>query len=115
MHAAYNSDNEREEAQRRPSKGEDAPCNSEESNEELDLEKDDDEFENYDIAITRKKKEQVDMFPDTKEGRKYNLRIKTLKIHKEALSLSGFDLEVLKLYPSNLGKTTIPIFVMNQS
>jgi len=53
------------------------------------------------------------MYPDTKEGRLYTMRMKSLKIHREALSLSGFDVGVLKLYPSNLGKIDIPLFVLN--
>ena len=113
MHAAYNSDNEREEGNRQPSIG--APCNSEESLEQIDLEKDEDFEDNTGVEIVRKTKEQVDMYPDTKEGRLYTMRMKSLKIHREALSLSGFDVGVLKLYPSNLGKIDIPLFVLNQS
>lgn len=130
-----------------------APCNSQESNEEigfnsssassmLDLEDQDDQSAQSDEELviqktsasvrvsrdfeipTRKKRrlqqehdkfvEQVDMFPDTKEGRKRVEALESIKIYREVFGLNPFNLDVLKRYPVGMAGLDMPLFVLKE-
>jgi len=53
--------------------------------------------------------------PDSKEERQYEERVKTLRIHKDAINLHGFDMELLKNYPHKLAAGDVPVFLLKPS
>jgi hypothetical protein len=118
MHAAYNSDSNDDRASWKPDI--DAPCNSQESNEEIAFESSDEEenqkikkaYQDMDIAITRRKKE-TDILPAESRAERDKLeQLQKIKIHRDALLLHGFNMDILKTYPYNLEHVEVPIFVM---
>mgnify|MGYP006893269142 CR=1 FL=1 len=52
------------------------------------------------------------MYADSKEGRKQVNLIKNIKIHRAAITLTGFNLDILKLYPKNIKEVGVPVFVI---
>ena len=52
------------------------------------------------------------MYADSKEGRKQVNLIKNIKIHRAAITLTGFNLDILKLYPKNINEVGVPVFVI---
>lgn len=51
--------------------------------------------------------------PDTKEARAYEDKMQSIKIHKDALTIHGFDMELLTGYPSNHKEGDIPTFLIS--
>ena len=110
MHAAYNSDEEEVE---HPVVM--APCYSEEDFEIIDWQSSGDEGEmpcEREAKLKRSKIGKAKINPDTKEGRKFVQKMQSLKVHKEALNLNGFDLESLKIYPLKAEHITVPEFLL---
>lgn len=65
-----------------------------------------------DIAITRQKKD-TDILPaESREERDKLDRLKKVKIHRDALSLHGFNMEILKTYPLNGKNVDVPTFLL---
>ena len=50
--------------------------------------------------------------PDTREARAYEDRLRSIKIHKDALELHGFDLHVLESYPHKTRDGDVPTFLL---
>lgn len=119
MHAAYNSDSNDELASQQPSIG--APCNSWESNEEMDFDSSDEETnqkrkaanKDQDIVITRKKNKMDVILAETKAERTEQERLQSIQIHRNALTLHGYNMEVLQTYPHNLESDEVPTFVLS--
>ena len=67
------------------------------------------------IQNQKKKKGQLQpapLPPDTKEAAEHLAKIQKIKIHKNALELQGFDLEVLEAYPHNIAQGDVPCFLL---
>tara|TARA_B110000285_G_scaffold223688_1_gene279530 strand:- start:1157 stop:1954 length:798 start_codon:yes stop_codon:yes gene_type:complete len=65
-----------------------------------------------DIAITRKKKD-TDILPaESREERDKFERLQKVRIHRDALSLHGFNMEILKTYPLNGENVDVPTFLL---
>lgn len=118
MHAAYNSDSNDENASQQPSIG--APCNSWESNEEMDFDSSDEETnskrkaanKDLDIIITRKKNKVDIILAETKEEGIKEEKLQSINIHRNALKLHGYNMDVLQTYPFNLESDEVPAFVL---
>ena len=133
MHAAYHNDEIEEWAEYKQEI--DAPANSMNSNEdlhfasssegsligEIDIQEPEDLAKVIDEEIvkrmkTKKPKKATGMYeplpPDTREARAYEDRVRSIKIHKDALELHGFDLEVLESYPHKTREGDVPTFLL---
>ena len=67
------------------------------------------------IQIVKKRKKnkyQPELPPDTKEARAHEDKMQSIKIHKDAIDLQGFDIELLKDYPKNHTEGDIPSFLL---
>jgi hypothetical protein len=65
-----------------------------------------------DIAITRRKK-ATDILPAESRAERDKLeRLQKVRIHRDALSLHGFNMDVLKAYPHNVDNIDVPTFVL---
>ena len=53
--------------------------------------------------------------PDTKEAQKYEEKMSKIKIHKDALELQGFDLDIMESYPYKLRDGDIPCFLLTDN
>ena len=65
-----------------------------------------------DIAITRKKKD-TDILPaESREERDKFDRLQKVRIHRDALSLHGFNMDILKTYPLHGESIDVPTFLL---
>ena len=50
--------------------------------------------------------------PDTKEAQVFEEKMSKIKIHKDALELHGFDLNIMEQYPHRMRDGDIPTFLL---
>ena len=63
---------------------------------------------------TKKKQKLLEsqLPPDTKEARAHEEKIRSIKIHKDALDMHGFDMQILESYPHRVRDGDVPTFLL---